>query len=305
MTTEETTQAVATAERKIRVVSTAGAKNKVINFSGSKWKELKEALYNEGYKDLDSMKCVESINRHTLEHPEADVPQGDFNLFLMPQKSKSGGLPSTRGDLYNTIKTLKEKDPEGVSAHFGNYTQKSTNELASLVDSYGSKATVTNQAGQAMNKVEEKEKGKKEGRKEKAKAITDVVSAASTNAQSKEDKHAALYEEFRSMSTDDKLFFVATVLLDLRDAIHGKVPVPAETTREESEEEKAARLQKEEDERIRLEKEAEEKAEAERKRKEEEERKRKEKEEEDKLMAEANELAMDMPGVDRNKMRRY
>jgi hypothetical protein len=74
--------------REITVITTNGEK-KVIETDVTKFKDLKPLLISNGYS-LSNMKVVESVNRTTLEHVEATLPPGNFKVYLLPYKSKSG-----------------------------------------------------------------------------------------------------------------------------------------------------------------------------------------------------------------------
>ena len=84
------------------------------------------------------MKVVIGSTKQTLEHPDAALPEGDFELFLMPVKSKSGA--GDRKATYATIKDLVTKDGDKAKEHFNsggeNYTRKKTEELDRLIESY-------------------------------------------------------------------------------------------------------------------------------------------------------------------------
>jgi len=80
---------VATKTRIITILSPKGSPETALTLKeGLKWSELKKEV--ERHYSLDKMKAVESINSHTLEHPNAVVPDGDFDLYLLQLRSKSG-----------------------------------------------------------------------------------------------------------------------------------------------------------------------------------------------------------------------
>lgn len=74
--------------REITVVATKGGRIEKINTNVSTWGELRE-LIQDNY-DLQNLKAVENINKTTLEHIDAVLPEGNFRLFLRPSKTKSG-----------------------------------------------------------------------------------------------------------------------------------------------------------------------------------------------------------------------
>jgi hypothetical protein len=97
--TEQSSAAASSSQRTVSIVTTRGERRKIA-YSGNDWEGLKN-LIERGGKDIEgnsfsgydlrNMKCVEGVRRTTLEHPKAEIPEGNFNLFLMPYKSKAGG----------------------------------------------------------------------------------------------------------------------------------------------------------------------------------------------------------------------
>jgi hypothetical protein len=75
-------------ERKITVITSVGEK-KTITTDVTVWSHLRNVLSQNGYS-LSNMKALEGVKKGTLEHDDAILPVGDFKLYLMPVKSKSG-----------------------------------------------------------------------------------------------------------------------------------------------------------------------------------------------------------------------
>lgn len=276
--TEQSTQ------RTVTVVTTRGEK-KVIPFDGTEWSELKSKLQREGYS-LDNMKCVESVKRTTLEHPKAIVPEGNFNLFLMPYKSKSGAMQRT--EINSTIKGLIEKDGQTAKDYFTvdgkNYTQVPSAKLEELINSYP--------GGKAAGKKVTKEKA--EGIANVVKSVASSKAKATAVTEETSDK-GDLYTELQSLSINDQLFIVINLLQEINSKLGSgtATTTPVEPARSQAdidaenkkkEEEEQQRKQQEEEDRKK-------KEEEDKKRKEEEERKRKEREEDEKLQAEMRDLA--------------
>jgi hypothetical protein len=85
--------------RQIIVASSAGNKAKTFNSNAQTWGELKReigSLWNSG------LEAIESVNKTTLSRDEAQLPQGDFNLFLVPTKNKAGAETLSQS-LYDAI----------------------------------------------------------------------------------------------------------------------------------------------------------------------------------------------------------
>lgn len=89
-------------ERVIRIFSTNI--RKVLNSTAETWADLQNELRNEGVS-YSGMKAISSINKTTLEHPDAILPGGDFTLYLTPMRTKSGedSISSKIGDIMGRI----------------------------------------------------------------------------------------------------------------------------------------------------------------------------------------------------------
>lgn len=136
---------------KVTIFSTGGA-NKTIEVNSTTWGDLQKELSNNGVS-TSGMKAVHGQTRVTLEHKDAIIPEGDFNLFLLPVKTKSGSILTPAQvealpykDLRAELARLTASDGDSFKEHFNqdkNYTNKSTGELKELLISYyakGSKA---------------------------------------------------------------------------------------------------------------------------------------------------------------------
>lgn len=127
---------------KVTIFSTGGA-NKSIDVNSTTWGDLQKELSNHGVS-TSGMKAVVGQTRVTLEHKDAQIPSDDFNLFLLPVKTKSGltaaqieALPYK--DLRSELARLAAADGEAFKSHFNqskNYTTKSTGELKELLITY-------------------------------------------------------------------------------------------------------------------------------------------------------------------------
>lgn len=257
-------QQTATSTRTITTVSTRGEKVKIA-FTGNTWAELKRLLTSGGEDiegrrfspfNLNNMKCVESLNRTTLEHPNAIVPNQDFNLFLMPLKNKSGGPARDK------VKALFAQNKDAARAHFGNYTNKNEETLAQLLKSYPHADSVSD---------------------------TPVIPAAIASTVAAKTSSATVSNVVQSLS-EAKVGAVINSLLHAKMMVEdslaalGWKPEQKEEAPVKSEEE----IQREKQQR---EKEEQEKREQEERRKKEEEERRKKKEEEEALDRDMRELA--------------
>jgi len=92
------------ATRKIKVLSTVGVSG-TIETNVSTLGELKPLLSAREI-NFSGMKIMVGETRNELTMDEAVLPEGDFKLYLMPQKTKSGGELSSK--LYSLAEKLTD-----------------------------------------------------------------------------------------------------------------------------------------------------------------------------------------------------
>jgi len=85
--------------RAIKVLSTVGESG-TIDTNITTFGELKPLLSDRGI-NYSGMKAMVGETRNELAVDEAVLPEGDFKLYLMPAKTKSGS--SARSRLYDTL----------------------------------------------------------------------------------------------------------------------------------------------------------------------------------------------------------
>ena len=73
--------------RKITIVSTQANERQEIESAATTWGELKEEA---SHLISGDMKATVRETRVDLVHEDAQLPDGDFVLFLFPEKVKSG-----------------------------------------------------------------------------------------------------------------------------------------------------------------------------------------------------------------------
>lgn len=123
--------------RNVTVYSTSGKTNVKIETGATTFGELTPQLREHGF-NLDGMKAVVGETKVTLEADGAVLPDGEFKLFLMPLKTKSGA-DMTRPDAYAKIQDFIERDGDRAKNHFngsGNYTRTKTVDLINLINQY-------------------------------------------------------------------------------------------------------------------------------------------------------------------------
>lgn len=161
-------------ERKVSVFSSGQNNRKVdIMSTATTWEELQKDFSNAGvsHKGMDA---VVRATKVTLTLPDAVLPEGDFLLYLLPQKTSSGADLSYK-ELRATISNIIKADGDKAKNHFNqgkNYTTKSTDELQSLYKSYKGPGKTAVPAKPAVTS-------------EKKAVISNVVSSVRNNAAKK------------------------------------------------------------------------------------------------------------------------
>lgn len=77
--------------RQIRIMSTQTGTVKTISSDAVTWGELKQ---NSDIRNSmgTSTQAIVRETKNTLEHDDAVLPEGDFTIFFVPTKTKSGGI---------------------------------------------------------------------------------------------------------------------------------------------------------------------------------------------------------------------
>lgn len=134
--------------RNVTVFTTVGKQGgEVFSTEAVTWGQLKREINTKNIS-LSNMKAVIGETQVTLESEEAQLLDGDFTIFLMPVKTKSGGL--SRKELFDAIKAYIGSIPERKALFVidgKNITQLSTPVLQELYDKHiASKGTATPKA---------------------------------------------------------------------------------------------------------------------------------------------------------------
>jgi hypothetical protein len=82
---------MAAPKRTITIYNTVGQNKQTHESSANNWGELQGELKEKGI-NTNGMKVVIGETQNSLESPQGVLMNGDFTLFMMPQKVKSGKL---------------------------------------------------------------------------------------------------------------------------------------------------------------------------------------------------------------------
>jgi hypothetical protein len=75
--------------KKVVVFSTQTNKKKSINTDATTYGVLRRELESQGFS-LSGTRNIIKENKVSLSHDDAELPEGDFTLYLFPTKTKSG-----------------------------------------------------------------------------------------------------------------------------------------------------------------------------------------------------------------------
>jgi hypothetical protein len=78
-----------TTTRRVTVYNTLGQNERSVNSDALTWGELQSHLLQAGVS-FSGMKAVVGDTQVTLESRDAQIPQTEFTLFLLPGKVRSG-----------------------------------------------------------------------------------------------------------------------------------------------------------------------------------------------------------------------
>lgn len=105
--------------RKVIVVNPQTNSPVTIETDVTNWSELKELISRKGI-DVSGMKGVVRETKVSLESAEANLPEGDFTVFLFTAKVKSGNpvslksvLESLQEELNNAFTAIIEEIEDG------------------------------------------------------------------------------------------------------------------------------------------------------------------------------------------------
>lgn len=94
----------------IKIVSTLGSVQ-TIETNATTFGELTPVLQSKGIRPSDLTLLVEGSNVE-LSHPNALLPEGNFNLFAFPKKTKSGIIENDLSQINSTLIYISEQIEE-------------------------------------------------------------------------------------------------------------------------------------------------------------------------------------------------
>lgn len=132
--------------RKIKIYSTVGVSG-TIETNVTTLAELKPLL-SQREIDYKGMKMLVGETRNELSQDEALLPEGDFKLYLMPVKTKSGGTEEI-ANLFDRLSNIYAD----LAEEFANL------DLAPAAKNYGTKSSQSEEDAEAMRDLERLNRG--------------------------------------------------------------------------------------------------------------------------------------------------
>lgn len=157
--------------RTVSIYSSRGEKASKIETDATTWGVLRGLIKEKGY-EVDKLHASENVNKTTLEHVDAVLPEGSFTIFMRPKQTKSGAGKRSKGLDTKGLKALVKEDiasSDNGKAYYAGYSSMKLADLATLVDKFKPKAV----------------KAKATASKTTAKASTSKTSTAKTKSEAK------------------------------------------------------------------------------------------------------------------------
>jgi len=208
--------------RTVTLYSTKGGKQKV-ETDAKTWGELKPLV--EEHYDLKNLQPTENVNKTTLTHQDAVLPEGDFIIFLRPVKPK-GGMDGVEGLSFRELRKLVTNDD--IKSHLNqysgkNWTRLSTEELRAGLAAYFKEYHSNEASSTEQETVNEASSDEQETVNEDVKMIlTEKASAVKQHL-----------EEMDEVTTDIREKILIALCKNLIQALIGKYSKSEDTTEEE------------------------------------------------------------------------
>lgn len=124
--------------RVISIYSSRGEKASKIETDVTTWGALRKLIKEKGY-EVDKLHASENVNKTTLEHVDAVLPEGNFTVFMRPKQTKSGAGKRSKGVDLKGLKAIVKEDTvssDNGKAYYSGYSSMKLDELAGLVDKF-------------------------------------------------------------------------------------------------------------------------------------------------------------------------
>lgn len=101
--------------RLVKVFATGNDNIIEITTSATTWGQLQAELKSQKNMDVSNMNAKVRSSKVTLEHKDAELPTGEFTIFVTPAKVKSGSKKLTINKI-ETKRTTKKNSPKAAKA---------------------------------------------------------------------------------------------------------------------------------------------------------------------------------------------
>jgi hypothetical protein len=113
--------------RKVTIYNTAGANEQVIESSAMTWGDLQIDLIKNNVR-FENLQAVIGETQNTLGSTQSLLIDGDFTLYLIPQKVKSGDYDEdyidSEGESVSSLMQMSDSDLEHWNVDDYNYVNK-------------------------------------------------------------------------------------------------------------------------------------------------------------------------------------
>lgn len=100
--------------RVVKVFATGNDNIIEITTSARTWGELQNELRSQKNMDVSGMNAKVRSSKVTLEHKDAELPTGEFTIFVTPAKVKSGVKAKTKKVVVK--RTTRKTSPKAAKA---------------------------------------------------------------------------------------------------------------------------------------------------------------------------------------------
>lgn len=146
------------------------------------WQSLRP-LVQEFY-DLSNLQATENVNKATLVHDEAELPESDFTLFLRPTKTKSGSSYDSMS--YKDLRAnLTDVDKDAIEDQTGkNWTRCSTQDLRDYFNNKSTDSTTVEDTNVVVEEVNAIDAG--QNNTSRLAAVKSILTEIRQNTESEE-----------------------------------------------------------------------------------------------------------------------
>jgi len=122
--------------RKIKIITTVGISG-VIETNVSNLGELKPLLSQRDI-NYDGMKLLIGETKNELSEDMALLPEGDFKLYMVPARTKSGGIDDSLDDIFSDLQSIDTtlENIDGTLDEMGKRLRNIENDISTILSMF-------------------------------------------------------------------------------------------------------------------------------------------------------------------------